>query len=97
MIMPCLVSSEFKPFLLVLDKIILDIQRRWKLKPQQALPGRTTISISLGWKESEIGGLDGQKDLLAKFEALMYVFSESQFPLLNLFCVLRHVLGAFHL
>lgn len=70
-IIPCLVSGEFKSFLLVLDKIILDIPRRWKLSPPQALPGLTTVSISLGWKEDWLGGQEGKDDLLAKLQALI--------------------------
>ncbi len=71
MVIPCLVSGSFKSFLVVLDKIIEDIPRRWNLDPQQALPGRTTVSISLGWKVSEIGGQQGKDDLLAKFQAII--------------------------
>ena len=71
MIIPCLVSGDFKSFLVVLDKIIVDIPRRWGLNPRQALPGRTTVSISLGWKESQIGGQQGKDDLLAKFQAII--------------------------
>ena len=71
MIIPCLVSGDFKSFLVVLDKIIEDIPKRWKLSPPQALPGSLTISISLGWKESAVGGQQGKDDLLAKFKALI--------------------------
>ena len=71
MIIPCLVTGSFKSFLVVLDKIILDIPTRWRMQPPQALPGKTTVSISLGWRESEIGGQQGKDDLLAKFKAII--------------------------
>ena len=69
-VIPCIVSGDFKSFLYVLDKIIEDIQRRWLLSPRQALPGKTAVSISLGWKTSQVGGQQGINDLLAKFRAL---------------------------
>ena len=69
-VIPCVIVGSFKSFLVILDKIIEDIPRRWLLNPRQALPGRTTVSISWGWPPSEIGGQDGVNDLVAKFRAL---------------------------
>lgn len=69
-IIPCIVSGDFRSFLYVLDKIILDIRGRWRLNPQSVLPRRTAVSISLGWKEERGVDEQAQMDLLAKFQAI---------------------------
>lgn len=69
-VIPCIISGSFKSFLVVLDKIIEDIPRRWRLNPQSALPGRTTVSISWNWPPDKIGGQNGLNDLVAKFRAI---------------------------
>lgn len=71
MLVPCLVSGHFKSFLVILDKIIEDIPRRWNLKPARALPGFETVSISLGWKEIPDWWRKGKDDLLANFKAFI--------------------------
>lgn len=69
-IINCLIAEDFKSFLVVLDKIIEDIPRRWQTNPRQALPGKTTVSISNGWWPWEIDYQQGVNDLFTKFQAI---------------------------